>query len=122
MKKCAPKAFLVDKPNRQSVFFAGQHINLLRLANAQGIDQSYCSRIFAGIRTPSINFARRLSAALGMTLEDFLDGLQQRKEHLQQKREEVIQQHEARLRGEDTADLSTARQGKPVLARLPGLR
>lgn len=39
------------------------------LAEEVGIDRSYLSRVLRGIHTPSLKVAMRLSAALGITVE-----------------------------------------------------
>lgn len=72
-----PIRCLEAHPTSQSVRFAGMAINLSRIQRAMSppLDHSYLSRIFAGERTPSTAYARMLAAALGMTLQSFLEEL-----------------------------------------------
>jgi hypothetical protein len=67
---------VVDKPNSQTVQFAGKSINLSAISRDQGIDKSYLSRIFNGQRMPTMPYARKIAASMGMGLEEFLDALQ----------------------------------------------
>ena len=39
------------------------------------MDQSYLSRIFSGQREPTLAYVRKLSSALGMNVQQFLDAL-----------------------------------------------
>jgi len=74
-----PTRCLVEHPSPQSVDFAGTHINLKQLARATGMDHSYLSRCFNGVRPlPSIESCRSLADALGMTLIDFIEALEAR--------------------------------------------
>ena len=75
-----PSAYLEEHPNAKSVRFGGRYIDLLRLAHVEGLDHGYLSRILAGQRTPSIAYARRIAAALRMSLEDFLEAVDDRKQ------------------------------------------
>lgn len=63
----------------RTVFFAGVPINLTTLAASVNppLDHSYLSRIFAGTRTPATAYARVLATLLGMSLQAFLDALEE---------------------------------------------
>ncbi len=110
------------KPNRQSVMFAGRYISLLGIARTQNIDQSYLSRVFSGERSPSLNHARKLAAALGMGLEAFLDALDDKARNREIRHQRIVSQYDARLRRESVADKAKARRGRPVIPRTPLLK
>jgi len=63
-------------PSSQSVYFAGDYINLTDIAVASGLYPNHLSRIFSGKRRPTLNVAQKVSAALGMGLESFLEALE----------------------------------------------
>lgn len=68
-------SIIVQNPNTQTVKFAGKYINLSEISRNQGIDTSYLSRIFRGERMPTVPYIRKISAALGMEVQQFLDAL-----------------------------------------------
>lgn len=72
----SPTRCLEAKPTRQSIYFAGRHINLRAIQATAGIDHSYLSRIFAGKRTPRLPHVEKIAAALGMNRNDFLSALE----------------------------------------------
>ncbi len=110
------------KPTRQSILFAGRYISLMGIARGQNIHQSYLSRVFSGERIPSVNHARKLAAALGMGLEEFLEALDERVNSLEAKRQRVVSQYDARLRRESAEDMARAKAGRPVIPRTPLLK
>lgn len=119
----AGKSGIVEKsPNTQTIRFAGQFINLSAIARAQGLDVSYLSRIFRGQRTPSLKHCMKIAAILGMSLDDFVAGLEQRKEDIAKDNSDVLQMHTQRIAREDNADLGTLRRGGVPAPRLPALR
>lgn len=65
----------VEKPNPQTFRFAGRFINLSEIARQNGMDPSHLSRIFRGERQPTITYCRKISLALGLTVDQFLDFL-----------------------------------------------
>ena len=69
---------LVDKPNPQTIRFAGKFINLSEISRQSGIDSSYLSRIFRGERMPTVPYIRTISGILGMGVQQFLDALDNR--------------------------------------------
>lgn len=79
-KGTSPSRCLVpsDKLTPQTVYFIGVAINLSELQKVidPPLDHSYLSKIFKGLRTPSIAYARQLAAGLGMGLQPFLDALE----------------------------------------------
>lgn len=66
---------VVDNPNSQTVMFAGRFINLSEISRQNHIDVSYLSRIFRGQRTPSLPYIKKISRALDMSIEDFVNAL-----------------------------------------------
>lgn len=77
-----PRAYLVERPNSQSIKFGGRFINLNEMAAEEGFSHGYLSRIIAGDRTPRVDYAKKVAKALGMGLEDFLQCCQDRKQEL----------------------------------------
>lgn len=79
-KGLAPSRCLVPAKfvTPQTVRFLGVAINLsvLQSCITPPLDHSYLSKIFKGVRTPSIAYARQLAKGLGMELQPFLDGLE----------------------------------------------
>lgn len=116
-----PRACLEEKPTKQTVFFSGAYINMHAIQRAQGIDLGLISRVFSGLRPPTLNTAKKLSAALGMGLEAFLEALEIRKELLLDRDTRLKMQHTRRVQQEFRTDMRNARAGRPVKARLPGL-
>lgn len=56
-----------------------RHTSFQAIARRAGIDASYVSHIVAGNRTPSLPVARRISTALGVSLDDLVEFLDSRK-------------------------------------------
>ena len=76
-----PKAYIHTKPRTNSVLFGGQFINIYRLCKDHpDLDRGYVSYILSGERRGSVDILQKLSAALDMTLEDFLACVKERKE------------------------------------------
>jgi|ERR1700675_793387 len=75
-----PSKCLDAKPTSQSVLFCNKFINLSRIALHTGISVSGLSMIFAGKRHPSLETARKVAEALGMGREEFLKGIEARKD------------------------------------------
>lgn len=71
----ATQSVIVQNPNPQTFRFAGKFINLSEIGRIYNMDPSHLSRIFRGERNPTVAYARKLSAALGMTTDAFLDAL-----------------------------------------------
>lgn len=117
-----PFACLVENPTKSSIIFGGKAINLSALARAQNIDPSYLSRIFSGVRTPRLDYVRRLSAALGMGLEDFLSALDDRIAGLRAADEALMKSYHDRVRKEDESDLRTFSRGAVPEPRLDAMR
>ena len=65
----------VLSPNKQTLPFAGRFINLSEISRRQGIDPSSLSRIFSGRREPTLPQIRKISSALEMQIQEFLDAL-----------------------------------------------
>src|SRR6266853_6987886 len=71
----APRYCIEPNPTRQTIRFAGEYINQAAIARSQDIHTSLVSRILSGKREPSLASARKISMALGMTIDDFLSAL-----------------------------------------------
>ena len=83
------------------------------------MDQSYLSRIFAGKRYPSIPHARKIAAAIGMGLEEFLDAIDARNLELKERAEGVRATHMSRMVNQALADSQIIAEGRVPLPRLP---
>lgn len=119
----AGKSGVIEKnPNTQTIKFGDQWINQSAIARAQGLDQSYVSRIFNGQRTPSLQSAQKIAAMLGMTLDQFVEALATRKKELAERNERILTAHRLRLDSEDRADLQVILGGGVPAPRLPALR
>lgn len=68
-RRSGPTACLDEKPTSKSIRLGGRFINLSRLAEF-GFDHSYLSRILAGDRNPSMDYARRVAKCLGILTDD----------------------------------------------------
>lgn len=64
-----------SKPTVRTVKLLGTPISLSKLCVETGIAISYLSHILAGKRTPSIPVAINIGRALGIGLEELLEGL-----------------------------------------------
>ena len=64
-----------EYPSKATIWFAGKPLNLCAIGRAQNLHNSYLSRVFSGNRYPSVKNARKIAAALGMGLEEFLKTL-----------------------------------------------
>jgi transcriptional regulator with XRE-family HTH domain len=109
-------------PNTQTIPFANKFVNLSAIARAQNIDHSYLSRIFAGKRTPSLMYCKKISAVLGMSIDEFLVALEIRAREVKEEESRVLQEHKDRIMREDLEDLKELAAGNIPAPRLPALR
>lgn len=70
-----PRAYLEPRPTYRSIKFGGRFVNLKALARDHHFNHSYITRIIKGSRTASVDYCRRVAAALDMPLEDFLQAV-----------------------------------------------
>lgn len=123
MKEVAQPIECLEKhPNKRTTKLGGKFINQSAIARSQGIDQSYLSRIVKGERSPRLDHARLIAAAIGMTLEEFLEAIDEKKAELERNREAILAQHKARIDQEDREDQERIAQGKPPIPRMPATR
>lgn len=80
MPSNSPTKYLVERATHQTVTLAGRHINIAKLADGEGLDHSYCTRIINGSRVASVGYMRRVAKGLGMSLDGLLDAIQELKE------------------------------------------
>lgn len=111
-----------DNPNTQTIRFAGRWLNLSAVARAQGFHPSYLSYIFSGKRQPAFNTLKKLTAALGMTLDDFTQALHERIKEVEENRRKTVEIYQRRVAREDTKDLAIIQDGRIPIPRLPALR
>lgn len=119
--RLVPKACLEKKPTKQSLFFSGAYINLHAIQRAQGVDLGLLSSIFRCKRQPTLTASKKISSALGMGLEAFLEALEIRKKLIEDQIVRLKVQHDRRLYSEYLSDVRDIRSGRPVKPRLPGL-
>lgn len=84
-----PQAYIEDDPTHQSVRFGGRYVSLARLSEDLNIDHGYLSRIFSGVRMPSIPYLQRVATALRMSIPDFLECVADRKAQIREKLEKA---------------------------------
>ena len=109
----------VIKPTRSSVLFNGKYISFSGIARAQNLQQPTVSRIFSGVYQPTLHYAQKISAALGMRLDEFLIALDAHVANRQEKGKRILSQYDSRLRREKVEDDARASVGLPLIARLP---
>lgn len=110
------------RPGSNTVYLAGRAVNLTAIARAQGIDLSHLSRIFSGQRICTVQQARKLAGAFGMTIDEFLDNLDTQIEEREHKAEKAIREHRQRVEREQSEDMKRAALGLPAIPRMPGMR
>ena len=72
----------MEKPNKQSVLFNGQYINLSEISRKTDIHISCISRIFSHDRQPTVEHLRKISKTLGVSVQALLDSLDRAKRPL----------------------------------------
>ncbi len=117
-----PKGCVETHPHCQSVKLGNTFVNLSMIARSQGLRKDYLSRIFSGQRTPSVLTVQKIAAALGLSVDEFLELLDDRLKLKQEEREKLMNQHFDRKRREALEDAGALRQGKAVAPRLPELK
>lgn len=75
----SPNRCLEPNPNPRTVLFCGYFISITQLSLITGIGLSHVCKIFLGTRNPSVKTARKLAEGLGMTIQAFLRGLDDRR-------------------------------------------
>jgi transcriptional regulator with XRE-family HTH domain len=83
--RCGPISCLEHKPTHKTIRLGGRYISLTLIEREMGLDHGYVSYIFSGKRIPSIPYAEKLADALGMTLDDLLWAIRQRRKELDEK-------------------------------------
>lgn len=71
-----PHKCLESHPTSQTVYFCGEAISLSAISMMTGLSIAGISYIFSGKYDPSLKSARKISIALGMTLEGFVRELE----------------------------------------------
>ncbi len=72
-------AYAPDRVHRKTVVFLGQPLNLSKMAKDMNVSHSLLSRIFSGDLNGSANSIRRISEQLGLTMEETLKGLENKR-------------------------------------------
>jgi plasmid maintenance system antidote protein VapI len=111
-KSRPPRKCVERRPAAHSIPFAGEYINLTAIAATSGVGANDISRILSGKRKLSLDVAQKVSAALGMGLEDFINALDRH----------TALQHGLRRRGLTDAEISyTISEGWKRGLKPPGL-
>ncbi len=84
--------------------------------------QPYVSMIINGVREVKLGYYTRIANAIGVTLQELVDGIEERKALLLEQANLIINSYESRIVRENEEDKKRLRRGKPVIPRLPGLR
>lgn len=74
-----PNPYCDEKGTRQSVRIGERFVNLRKLSQGLGFSHGYLSRVFSGDRNGSITRLIAIAAALDLTVDDLVSGIQQRK-------------------------------------------
>lgn len=72
-KKVNQDPVIVQWPNDQTINFGGKFISLSAISRVIGMSQSHLSRIFRGERVGTLRTLYKISKALDMTMQQFLD-------------------------------------------------
>ncbi len=113
---------VLDTPCRDSVILCGRYVNTAAIARTQGMTQPYVSMIINGVREVKLGYYTRIANAIGVTLQELVDGIEERKALLLEQANLIINSYESRIVRENEEDKKRLRRGKPVIPRLPGLR
>lgn len=122
MAKAGKTGVFEKAPNTQTIKFAGKYINLSAIARSQSLDVSYLSRIFRGERMPALKYCIKIAAMLGMTLDDFVQALEERVQAVKNEAASLLRSHNQRVDKEDIQDLAAYAQGRIPAPRLPATR
>lgn len=118
-----PLAFIVEKPHPNTVSFGGRFVNVMALATAQGISHSHASRVMAGTKVPSVDVVTRLAGALGMTMDDFIQAIHDRKTEADRVGVEAQHKHRKLIRNERLRKKNATEKGdvfvpNPIIGRV----
>lgn len=113
---------ILDKPTKQSIQLGDMYINLSAISRMQNIDISYLSKIINGVKPMSLGAARKIGAAIGMTIEELIDAIQERCKLRLEREHRIIKQYQHRINSEDRSDDRVIASGLPPKPRMPGLR
>ena len=100
-KFIVPVEFRELNPRRNSIMFAGSYINLSAIARAismGGLDVPSISRVFSGKRKPTLDAAKAISAVLGISIDAFLEALDEHIDNIEERQKRIVQLHDARRR------------------------
>lgn len=123
-----PISCLELHPNPRTVYLAGKPVNLMAIARTQGLDESYLSRILNGHRDViniSIGHGMKIAAALGMTLDDFIEAVTARQEYIEgrkmQEQAQLLMEHKRRGTIEQGIKTRARNQGRKLPPDIPYL-
>src|ERR1022692_3275731 len=71
-----------DFPMRNSIALCGMQVNASAIARAQGMTQPYVSMIINGVREAKMGYYLRIASAIGVSVDELLDGIHERKAQL----------------------------------------
>lgn len=89
------------------------------MARAAGIDHSSLSRIFRGEHDFRLSTARKIAAAMGITLDELVAGMDARLLTIQHREKRALSAYDARIRKNKQEDTERMAEGKLPIPRLP---
>lgn len=122
MPRAGQTGIVEQSPNAQTIKFGDNYICLTPIAKLSGITKSHLSRVFSGDRNPSLAAATKIASAMGISLNEFVACLEERKTAVAKSRANLIEIYTARIDREDTEDLAEYEAGRVPAPRLPALR
>ena len=84
--------------------------------------QPYVSMIINGVREAKMGYYLRIASAIGVSVDELLDGIHERKAKLLEQADLTVKSYDTRIAKEDEEDRVRRRRRKPAIPRLPGLR
>lgn len=113
---------VMEVPSKDAVCVCGKYVNLHAIARTQNLNVAYVCHILQGRASPSLSCMMKVAGAIGVTLEELVEGIQERKERIAEQKELQFKSYDLRIAAEDREDRLRMESGHPPLARLVGLR
>lgn len=67
-----PQEYIHEHPPKHAIQLGGAYVDITKLAEEQGFNVTYLSKILNGKSIPSVPYLQRLSRALGMSMDGLL--------------------------------------------------
>jgi len=108
-------------PTKQSIWFCERWISLRSIARSQGISVVYVHYLINGERR-NLNAILKVCNAIGVTVDEFLEGVEIRKRQKLEQANVFINSYNNRVMAEITENVLRKKAGRPPLIPLPGFR